>query len=262
MSSDLFDKFIHKLETDPSFRERVLNALRPDEYVRRDEFSELLEEIKQLRIESQQRFEAMDKRFEELIASMNQRFEAVDKRFEAVDRRFEELIASMNQRFKEQEQRFDQKLNDLEERIDLRFEKVFQRFDEMSISLGHDFEEFNSLWLQDFFRAQGFPKLKIRKRTFYDENYEVFPDSHDVEIDIFHEKPLIIGEVTAITRKIEKVTTFLRKVQFLTKRFGEPYAVVYVTYGFLPRIRDEALRLLENAKVKVYTLRQKDIKKN
>ena len=186
----------------------------------------------------------------------------MNQRFESVDKRFEELIASMNQRFKEQEQRFDQKLIDLEERIDLRFEKVFQRFDEMSISLGHDFEEFNSLWLQDFFRAQGFPKLEIRKRTFYDENYEVFPDSHDVEIDIFHEKPLIIGEVTAITRKIDKVTTFLRKVQFLTKRFGEPYAVVYVTYGFLPRIRDEALRLLENAKVKVYTLRQKDIKKN
>ena len=97
--------------------------------------------------------------------------------------------------------------------------------DEYSNALGYDFEEFNSLCIQDYLRVQGYPKLEIKKKNFIDENYEVFPDSKDVEIDIYNEKPLVIGEVTAITRKIDKANLFIRKKDFLikthkTKPFG------------------------------------------
>ena len=57
-----------------------------------------------------ERFAAVDKRFEDLIGQMNARFEGVDKRFEnltgqmnvrfeGIDKRFEDLIAQMNSRF-------------------------------------------------------------------------------------------------------------------------------------------------------------------
>ncbi len=232
------------LQTHPEYREKLAEMLSPTQFVKRDELTELLEEIKQLRIESNQRFETLQ--------------EQMDKRFEQVDKRFEALIAEMNKRFEQVDKRFEQ-VNKRFEQGDYKFDKVFQRLDDMSTAFGHDFEEFNSLWLQEYLIAQGYPKLTIKKRTFVDQNYEVFPDSTDVEVDVYNEEPLVIGEVTAITRNIAKITIFMRKVQFLKKMKGKEPKVFCVTYGFHPKIRDEALRLLEEARVKVFTLRQRDM---
>ena len=76
-------------------------------------------------------------------------------------------------------------------------------------------------------------------------------------MDVYHEDPFVIGEITAITRKLSKVTTFLRKVEFLKKLKGKEPMTFFITYGFLPEIRNEALRLLEEAGVKVYALRHR-----
>lgn len=176
----------------------------------------------------------------ELLQTMNKRFEASDKHFERVDKRFDKIF-----------ERFDG--------IDYRIDKVYSRLDEMTIALGHDFEEFNSLWVQDFLRVQGYPKLTIKKKTFIDGEYIVHSDSKEVEVDVFNEKPLIICEITAITKNIEKVTKFLRTIKFLTSKFGEPHSLLFITYGFIPKIRDEALKLLEQAGVKVYSVRQKEV---
>jgi len=47
----------------------------------------ILQEIKQLRVDMNQRFEQVDKRFEQV----DKRFEQVDKRFEQIDKRFEQV---------------------------------------------------------------------------------------------------------------------------------------------------------------------------
>ena len=199
------------------------------------------------------RFEAVDKRFEELIDTMNKRFEAVDKRFEAMDKRFEQLIDTMNKRFEAVDKRFEEQ----EKRVDRRFDKVFARLDDMSASFGHDFEEFNSYWLQTFLVEQGYPKIKIQKKSFYDERYEVFPDSKEVEIDLFNEDPLVVGEVTAVVRNIDKVTTFIRKVKFIENKFGPAKYKLFITYAIHPEILDEAIKLLEEENIKVIILRRK-----
>ncbi len=53
------------------------------------------EELKSQRELMDQRFAAVDKRFEDLMAHSDKRFEAVDRRFEAVDKRFDDV----NKRF-------------------------------------------------------------------------------------------------------------------------------------------------------------------
>ncbi len=103
---------------------------------------------------------------------------------------------------------------------------------------------------------QGYPKIKIEKKIFFDDKYEVFPDSKEVEIDLFNEKPLVIGEVTAIVRRIEKITTFLRKVEFIEKRFGKAEHKMFITYAIDIKIREEAIELLEKAGIKVIILRK------
>ena len=55
----------------------------------------------------EQRFEAVDRRFEELIRHTDKRFDAVDKRFEASDKRFEDLIAHTDKRFETVDKRFN-----------------------------------------------------------------------------------------------------------------------------------------------------------
>jgi len=59
----------------------------------RQEFLEVLRELRAFREETAQRFEAMDRRFE----AVDRRFEAIDQRFEAIDRRFEAVIAELRE---------------------------------------------------------------------------------------------------------------------------------------------------------------------
>lgn len=70
------------------------------------------QQINQLRVDFEKRFEQVDKRFEQV----DKRFENVDKRFEQVDQRFEEM-----------EKRFD--------RIDERLDRVDKKFDGMRVEI-------------------------------------------------------------------------------------------------------------------------------
>jgi len=99
------------------------------------------------------------------------------------------------------------------------------------------------------------PDVCSVKRTFIDPHREAFPDSKEVEVDLFCEEPLLIGEVTAMVRSIDKVTTFLRKVAFLEKQFGTPAERLFVTYQFARDIANKARRRLQEAEVRVFALR-------
>jgi len=57
-----------------------------------DNSAQILNEIKQLRIDMNKRFEQVDKRFELMQNNMDKRFEQVDKRFEQVDKRFDTVF--------------------------------------------------------------------------------------------------------------------------------------------------------------------------
>ncbi len=60
-----------------------------------DNSAQILNEIKQLRIDMNKRFEQVDKRFELMQNNMDKRFEQVDKRFEQVDINFININSSI-----------------------------------------------------------------------------------------------------------------------------------------------------------------------
>lgn len=275
------ESFFRRLEKDEKFRKKVRDLL-SDNYVTKEELHLLLEELKKQREDFNKQFKeqiaASDRRFSALIENMNERFEESNKRYEELredtNKRFKELIDSMNKRFEESNKRYEElredtnrrfeelredmnkRFEEQDKRIDRRFDKVFERFDELSLALGHDFEEFNSYWLQTFLEELGYPKVDIKKKVFIDDNYEVFPDSKEVKIDLYNSDPLTIGEVTAITRRIDKITLFLRKLKFLEKRLGPAKYKLFITYYIQPEIRDEALKLLSEAGVDVILVRR------
>ena len=236
---ELARKLIELLQKDPTLRDQLFETIAADRYVRRDELTQVLHEIKELRVESIKRFEAMqkqmDERFEAMQKQMDERFEESKRRFEAMQKQIDERFAA----------------------VDERFDRIDRRLDEFSLALGHDFEEFNSYWLETFLIERGYPKIRVQKRHFYDKDYSVFPDSNDVEIDLFNEDPLVIGEVTAIVRSITKVTVFLRKLKFLEDLFERKAEYkVFITYLVEPEIREEIERLLKKHGVQLFMLRR------
>jgi len=126
----------------------TIEGMLAHQFPRREEFLQLVNEVKLLREDTNKRFELlheevkqlrddMDQRFELLQAEMNRRFEENEKRFELrqaeMNRRFEEnekrfelRQAEMNRRFEENEKRFEllrEEIKQLREDMNLRFEE-------------------------------------------------------------------------------------------------------------------------------------------
>ena len=108
----ILEKLPRLLEQDAHFR-IMIEGILTEKFPQRDDFAALLEEIRALRMESNQRFEAMQK-------EMGRRFEAMDTRFEALQ---QQLEASRQQ----SEKRF--------EAMDRRFEEIFERFRDLKHSV-------------------------------------------------------------------------------------------------------------------------------
>jgi chromosome segregation ATPase len=79
-----------------------------------------------------ERFAAVDQRFEDMQRQMDDRFQAVqkqmDERFKAVDKRFEDMQRQMDDRFAAVDKRFEAVQKQMEER----FKAVDRRFDDMN----------------------------------------------------------------------------------------------------------------------------------
>jgi len=115
----------------PDLRVKIGNLIGLD-LVRRDEIIAILEELKNLRKETNRMFEDINKRFEE----MNERF---DRRFAEMNERFNKRFEEMNERFEEMNERSDRRFAEMNERFNKRFEEMNKRFEEMD----KRFEEMN-----------------------------------------------------------------------------------------------------------------------
>jgi len=156
-----FIKFLPQLLREEPDVRTTIEGIIAQQFPRKDEFVELLKEVKSQRKDMERHFVQVDKRinlleqkiepignldqrlnllvqaFEKLAQrleqvegridllheEMNKRFEQIERRFEQVDQRIDLLHEEMNKRFERVDQRFD--------KIDQRFEKVDLRFDEM-----------------------------------------------------------------------------------------------------------------------------------
>ncbi|MDM8525798.1 DUF3782 domain-containing protein [Desulfococcaceae bacterium HSG8] len=117
----IFEQLPVVLDKDPRFVV-MIEGIVAEKFPRRDEFARLLDELRDLRISS-------EARWNELRSEMNRRFEQVDQRFEQVDQRFEQV----DQRFEQVDQRFEQ--------VDQRFEQVDQRFERMENKIKAGFRD-------------------------------------------------------------------------------------------------------------------------
>jgi len=184
------------LREHPEFRHEVAGIL-AEAFPTRQEFAELLAEIRALREdfrrhaeETARRFEAIDRRFE----AITERFEAVDRRFEAVDRRFEELIRELR---------------------GIRLE-----VSALSGRLGHGLEHIVQGVVEEF-AGQTFSR--IERLTLVDPTGELYgvPGAR-VEFD------LLVSDGTAYVVEVKShvkpddILAFHRKAEFASRQLGRP----------------------------------------
>ncbi|HXH13447.1 MAG TPA: hypothetical protein VNP04_27190 [Alphaproteobacteria bacterium] len=213
------------LREHPEFRHEVAGIL-AEAFPTRQEFAELLEEIRALRAdflrfaeETARRFEAIERRFEAMdrrFEAVDRRFEAVDRRFEAVDRRFEELIREMRGVRLE--------VSALSGRLGYGLERIVQGV----------IEEFAG---EQFTRAE---RLVLTDTT--GEVYGVA--GAQVEYD------LVVSDGTAYVVEVKShlkpddVLTFHRKAAFAARRLGRPLKKLMIAASMEERV-EPLLRQLE-----------------
>jgi len=233
------------LETDAEFRTRVFQLVVPAE------LRQILDEIRQFRLDFKTYSEAQDKRFEALISEMNRRFEEVDKRFEEVNRRFEEvdkrfeaLISEMNRRFEEVDKRFEALISEMNRRfeeVDKRFEEMDKRFEaileqirEIRVELaglgGRLGRGFEDLVRQTLKAVVGAEVKEVKRLIMWDEKGEVYGHPENVEFDAYasnSEKFLI--EVKSSANKGD-VLIFNKKAEWAEKTLGKTRKILIAAY--------------------------------
>ncbi len=204
MEKEEFLRLLPKLiREDDQVKGAIITAL-SGVIVTKEDIKLVREDIKLVIEEFDKRFEIMDKRFE----TMDKRFETMDKRFDAMDKRFE----AMDKRFEAHQKEQDKQ-----------FERVHERLDNIDLGYGVIAEGIEYSIINREFKHKGYDlKLQIRQHFSDNENY-VHPDTTDVEVDIFHTNPNIIGEATLKLNNLDKVRTFIRKCEFLEKTYEIPF---------------------------------------
>lgn len=168
-----------------------------------------------------------------------------------MDKRFEELIKHMNLRFEASQREMNQRFEAIQKQINKRFDKVYERLDSIDLGYGYVVEGMAYSIIKREFKQRDLDlELKIRQH-FTDENYTVHPDTQDVEVDIFHVRPNIIGEATLKIFDLDKVRTFIKKIEFLEKTYKDSFKRFLFCLKIDDRIKGELINLLQKYNIEL-----------
>jgi len=227
----------------------TIEGMLANQFPRRDEFSQLLNEIKLQREESNQRIEQVEERIELLREEMNRRFEQVERRIEQVEQRIEQvernlelLREEMNRRFEEEKrERLDLKrrMIRVESTVD-RMEKKITQFDawlkvvtgNVGDKKGKDAEQLFALGLNYGLKRSDIKPESIQLRQiFMDEEGIVFPKKGKfIEVDILGENGKFSVFEVKTTAIDTDVVTFARKVQLIQHQMPDkPVSGIFIS---------------------------------
>ncbi len=154
------------LRENPQSRHEIW-GLMLEAFPSRQEFADLLEEVRAFREDS-------NRRFEEQMAELRALREDSNQRFAAVDRRFEEQVAELRALREDSNRRFeavDQRFNRLESRVEAGFQELHQAIDRLGSRWGIRneslFRQTIAALLEESFGVQ------VESRFIKDEQFDV-----------------------------------------------------------------------------------------
>ncbi len=198
------------------FRYEIMGIM-ADVFASKDNFERILEEIKKLSEDSNQRFEQVDRHLEQVdrhLEQVDQRIEQVDRHLEQVDQRFEQV----DQRFEQVDRRFDE-LNRGQQEIKLAVSALGGR-------VGRGLEEIIKQTVEEF---SGQTFRKIEHLWLRDAEGELYGVPADVEYDLYLEGTVnYVVEVKSHT-KLGDVLNFHRKSVFAEKQLEKKMRSIIIS---------------------------------
>ncbi len=241
-SRQLPDLLERRPELEPVIFQGFLKA-----FVRREELAVILDELRELRAEVDQRFEQVDQRFEQV----DQRFEQVDQRLERAEGATNALRAEMNQRFEQVDQRFEQmekKIEAFRKEMDQRFEEVEARMVDLEFGLHQAIDRLGSRWgIRN--------EIVFRKTiaTLLEESFGVEVEQRVIEgeqfdVVIYDHQHILIEIAASVGRTIGE--RLERKRLLYTKSTGiEPTRIILATADIHSHraqvLRDKGIEVIE-----------------
>ena len=178
------------------FRYEIMGIM-ADVFASKDDFKQVLEEIRKLREDSNQRFEAMNQRFEAMNLTMNQRFE--------------EMNLTMNQRFEEMYR------NQREVRLEV---------SALGGRVGYGLENIIMKTVEQF-SGQSFKTIK--RLVLKDPEGELYGVPADVEYDLYLEGTVSYVVEVKSHIKLSDVFDFHQKALFAEKRLGKKIKPIMIS---------------------------------
>ncbi len=129
---DLFSRLPDLLDRRPDLEPTIFGAFLKT-FARREELALVVNELRALRTEMNQRFDQVDQRFDQV----DQRFDQVDQRFVQVDQRFDDFRTEVATRF----EHVDQRIDEFRAEVATRFEQVDRRIDDFQTEVATRFDD-------------------------------------------------------------------------------------------------------------------------
>jgi hypothetical protein len=192
------------LEAHPEIKGE-LYAILSKEYVTREEFYALMKELRELRIDMNTRFEAIQRQMDERFEAMQRQFIQLVKRTDRLDRRIQKGLTRLGAR------------------IGIGFERVSRRF------------------VREILEARGIKVARVKGYSEFDHACKVFEKPAPVEVDIFVEEPLVVGEVKSFIEDTDTLYLFDKKAKFLEVRFGKTAQLKIIVCMNLAADKEEEL---------------------
>ena len=114
-------------------------------------------------------------------------------------------------------------------------------------ALGISLEEFAREFLKGLLEARGIPrdKLKLERKV-------IRVDGKEIEVNIFNEDPLVVGEVTSIIEDVEEVNKVIERVRAVEKVYGrKPSYVFLIAPTIWKRVFRDVIRKVEENEIEL-----------
>jgi hypothetical protein len=262
------------IEKDPELREAVLRISRehfaPREETR-DRFDQLLEEIRQMRLESERKWAEDIRRWEEQTKQWQdnqRRWEEQTKQWQDNQRRWEEQTKQWqdNQRrweeqskqWQDNQRRWEEQTKQWQEnqeqirKLIAAIEKVDQKGDTRLGALGARWGLYTEQAFRNALQAmlQEFAGLDVIHVTEWDAEGEVFGYPEEIELDlIIKNGVLILGEIKSSVSKGE-MYLFVKKVHFYEKLHNRKADRLVI---ISPMVEPKALEVAHKLGIQIYT---------
>ena len=195
----IFEKLPQVLETDAHFAV-LIEGMLAEKFPRRDEFNRLLDELTQLRLDQ------------------NAKFEQVDRRFEQVDAKIENLRREQNEKFQQVDRRFDLLTEDVH-RLSDRVDAGLMAVGNLQSRVGRNLEDLAAGTLRYALNRRDISPENVElRKSFVDHHGQIGPAGRDYEIDIFIDNSSVIVFEVKSNCDSQQLLHFNDKAEFIRKQ--------------------------------------------